>query len=96
MSKTKKSLCLWLTLTILTLLLYCVKDLAVYPSRALPLIWVFFSWNFLAYGIDKGMWPVTFIELDGNGKGNRIAREVMLWLTSAIYLSLLGVLFFSE
>lgn len=96
MNRKNKSLYIWLTLTALTLLLYFVRDLPAYPSRALPIIWAFFSWNFWAYGIDKGMWPRNFVELDGQGKGNRLAREVMLWLTAAIYLSLLGVLFFSK
>lgn len=66
--------------------------MALYPSRALPIIWIFFIWNLFAYGFDRGMWPRGFVELDGDGKGNPLAREVMFWLSTAVYLVLLATI----
>ncbi len=96
MSQKNKAFTVWGVLTVLTALLYMFGDMALYPSRALPLIWSFFSWNFYAYGVDRGMLPVTFVELDGQGKGNQLARKVVFWATATIYLLLLATIAWAE
>lgn len=96
MSQKNKSFTVWGALTILTAILYLFGNMAPYPSRALPLIWAFFSWNLYAYAVDRGMWPVTFVELDGQGKGNQLAREVVFWATAAVYLLLLTTIAWAE
>jgi hypothetical protein len=92
MERKTKSIVVWAMISILTLCLHVLGDLETYPSRALPFIWGGFSWNLIAYGTDKGMWPRGFEELDGGGKGNAQAREIMFWTTTAIYLGLLATL----
>ena len=96
MNKRNKALLVWATVTFLTLLLYVFGSMDVYPRRALPLIWVFFSWNFVAFGFDRGMWPRTFVELDGYGKGHPLAREVVFWGTAVLYLLLLATIAWAE
>lgn len=46
-------------------------------------------WNFYAYGVDRGMWPRQFVELDGYGNGNATARSFVFWVTAVLYGSLL-------
>lgn len=96
MSNKTKALGAWATISLLTLLLYALGDLAAYPSRALPLIWAFFSWNFLAYGFDRGMWPRGFVQLDGHGQGHPFAREVVFWATAGVYLLILATIAWGE
>jgi hypothetical protein len=96
MEKKTKSIVVWATVTALTILLYAAINLPVYPRRALPIIWAFFSWNIVAYGFDRGMWPVAFVELDGGGKGNPLAREVMFWATAIVYTLLLVTLAWAD
>lgn len=78
--------------SVLTLLLYAAGDMPEYPSRALPFLWAFFTWNFFAYAVDRDMWPWVFVELDGHGKGHPLAREVVFWLTAGVYLMLLATI----
>ena len=96
MSKRSKGVIVWVAVTLLTLLLYVLGDMGVYPSRALPLIWVGFSWNFFAYAFDRSMWPVVFVELEGQGKGVPAAREAVLWLTTMVYVALLATLAWAD
>ncbi len=96
MDKRTKAFWVWGTASGLTLLLYALGDLAIYPSRALPFIWAGFSWNFYAYGVGRGMWPRGFVELDGQGKGNSLAREVVFWASAWLYLLLLATIAWAE
>jgi hypothetical protein len=92
MSPRNKALWVASVTSVLTLLLYAVGDVPVYPSRALPVIWAFFSWNFYAFGHEKDMWPWVFVELDGQGKGQPLAREIMFWITAVLYVCLLSTI----
>ena len=59
-------------------------------------IWFFCSWNFFAYGFNKGMWPRAFIELDGGGKGRQGHRQYYFWITAVIYLAFLATMSFAD
>lgn len=92
MSPRSKALWVGSVASVLTLLLYVVGDMPLYPSRALPILWAFFSWNFYAFGVDRDMWPWVFVELDGHGQGHPFAREVVFWITAVFYLMLLATI----
>ncbi len=79
----------------LTVALYAFADMGLYPSRALPLLWCFFSWNFFAYGLGRDMWPWILVELKGGRQGKSGVREVHFWMTVATYLGLLATIAFS-
>jgi hypothetical protein len=81
---------------ILTLLATILKEREIYNIKALWVIWICFSWNFYAYGFDKGMVPRAFTELDGQGKGKSGERTFWFWATAAIYLAFLGVYVFAK
>lgn len=87
---------MWGTVTVLTASLYGFADVGLYPRRALPLLWCFFSWNFFAYGFDRDMWPWIFVELKGGHKGKPGVREVHFWLTAATYLAMLATIAFAD
>ena len=95
MSKKNKDLAIWLILGALTLGVYAFSNLDAGWQKLLPVVFAGISWNIYAYGVDKGMWPRRFIELDGYGMGRPMAREVIFWVTTAIYLMLLALLIFS-
>ena len=86
-----KNLGLWVwgVLTATTIAIYFMLQLPEYPRKALPLVWCLFSWNFYAYAFDKSMWPTTFVELDGHGKGKHGWRTFWFWLDVSIYGALL-------
>lgn len=88
-------LSVWGVLTLFTLLLYIFGDMPVYPYRALPLLWCFFSWNFFAYTFNRRMWPWQFIELHGQDKGVPGWRSLWFWFTAAIYAALLATIAFA-
>jgi hypothetical protein len=90
MKKRSKAIWLWSSITVLTLLLYVMGNMGTYPSRALPFVWAFFSWNFYAYGFSGDMWPFQFVEL--KKAGHQLAREVVFWATAGVYLMLLATL----
>lgn len=92
MTRKSESLSTWAGLTLLTLAVVVLRDVSHYTYSALIFIWAFFSWNLIAYGFDRNMWPVTFVELDGHDKGNPLARKVVFWLTAAVYLMLLATI----
>lgn len=89
-------LLVWGLLTALTVLLYLIRPIPVYPSKALPLMWLFFSWNFYAYAFDKNMWPTTFIELDGYGRGKKGWRQFWFLIDVVIYVLLLSAIFIAS
>lgn len=91
-----KALWVWGVVSLLSVLLLVTKGTREFSDGALLLIWLFFSWNFFAYGFDRGMWPRAFVELDGQGKGNKIQREVFFWGTAVVYVSLLAFIAWAE
>ncbi len=96
MKKRNKALLVWATVTLLSLLLCVTVGTRSFTDGALLIIWAFFSWNFFAYAFDRGMWPRTFVELDGHGKGHPLAREVVFWGTAVLYLLLLATIAWAE
>lgn len=76
----------------LTLLLFVFADTSEYTRGGLLISWAFFTWNFYAFGFDRDMWPWIFVELDGQGKGNPLAREVVFWITAFLYFMLLATI----
>ncbi|NBD20308.1 hypothetical protein GTZ97_06440 [Aquabacterium fontiphilum] len=64
--------------------------------KAIWLIWAGLSWNYFAYGFDRGMMPTVFVELDGGGKGNPVARGFVFWLTAVIYLAFIATAAFAD
>lgn len=89
-------LSVWGVLTLVTLSLYVLGNMSVYPSRALPLLWCFFSWNYFAYAFDRGMWPWVFVELDGQGKGLPGWRTFWFWFSALIYAALLATIVWAD
>lgn len=85
-------LSVWVGVTALTIFLYAMVDIPTYQSRALPLIWLFDSWNFYAYAFDKRMWPWQFIELHGQGKGQPGWRAFWFWFSVVMYSIILGAI----
>lgn len=79
-------------MSVVTLPLYAMSGTGAYTDGGLLLTWGFFSWNFYAYGFDRDMWPVTFVQLDGGGKGHPVAREAVFWSTCAVYLVILAMI----
>lgn len=96
MKKRTKSVSIWVLLSLLTLLLMTLGDTREFTDGGLLLAWVFFSWNLLAYGFDKDMWPVVFVELEGRSKGHPLAREAVFWASAAVYLLLLAMIVFAS
>lgn len=84
------ALWVWGVSSFFTLALY-LFDMPLYPSRALPLIWSLYSWNFYAYAFDKRMWPQQFEELYGQGKGNPNWRSFWFWFSFLQYFGFLLV-----
>ncbi|WP_332749421.1 hypothetical protein [Hydrogenophaga sp.] len=80
----------WGTVSVLTLMLYVFGGIPAYPARAIPIIWVFISWNLYAYGFEKRMWPTQFVELHGQDKGEPGWREFWFWFSAFIYLIFLA------
>ncbi len=56
----------------------------------------FCTWNYFAYGFDRNMWPSTFVELDGGGKGDPANRTFFFWGTLAMHLSFLALMAFAD
>jgi len=83
---------MWGLLTMCTLLLYGFREMPAYPSRALPLLWGFFSWNYYAYAFDKRMWPPQFVELHGGSKGVPSWRAFWFWFAVLTYGALLAMI----
>lgn len=81
-----------MALTGATLLLYSLWDIPIYPQKALPLLWCFFSWNFYAYAFDKRMWPWQFVELHGHNRGMPGWRTFWFWFTVIQYAALLATI----
>lgn len=96
MSKKNKSFLVWGILSMLSLILVVTRGTGAYTDGGLGITWIFFSWNFLAYGFDRGMWPRVFVELDGQGKGNAAYREVYFWGAAVLYLLILSVITFAR
>lgn len=82
----------WGALTAMTVLLYLLGDIPTYPSRALPLLWFFFSWNFYAYSFGKRMWPWQLIELNDPHDRKPGVRALWFWLTAILYAALLATI----
>lgn len=95
MKRRTKSTWIWAALSVLTLLLVTLGDTREFTDGGLLLAWAFFSWNLLAYGFDRDMWPVVFVELEGNSKGHPLARTVVFWASAAVYLLLLATIAFA-
>ncbi len=96
MKPKNKALWVWGATFILTLILTLLVSMEVWHIKALWLIWVCTSWNFYAYGFDKGMVPREFVELDGQGKGKSGERTFWFWATAALYLALLATIAFAK
>jgi hypothetical protein len=94
MRQRTKALWVWGVVSLLSLLLLVTKGTREFSDGALLLIWLFFSWNFYAFGFSNDMWPFQFAELKKNG--SKIQREVFFWGTSVVYLSLLAVIAWAE
>lgn len=92
MSRRNRCLFVWVVVSSLTLLLLVASDTGEYTDGGLLITWLGFSWNFYAYGYERGMWPRGFVELDGHGKGHPLARKAAFWLTAAVYLALLATI----
>lgn len=92
MNPRSKALWVWAVVSALTLLLYVVSGTREFTDGGLLIAWAFFSWNFYAYGFDRGMWPRNFVELDGHGQGHSLARELVFWITAVLYLMLLATI----
>lgn len=92
MNKKNNALLVWIVVSAMTLLLYVVSGTREFTDGGLLIAWVFFSWNFYAYGFDRGMWPRGFVELDGYGNGHPLARKVVFWITAGLYLMLLATI----
>ncbi|TBO27583.1 hypothetical protein EYS42_16675 [Aquabacterium lacunae] len=59
-------------------------------------LWLFWSWNYFAYGFNKRMLPWQFVELMGGDKGNSVARGFVFWLTAFIYLAFIATAGFAD
>jgi hypothetical protein len=91
-----KALLVWSVLFFLTALVTIFRELEAGYNKGIWAIWAFCSWNFFAYGFDKGMWPRAFIELDGGGNGKQSHRNYYFWLTAVIYLAFLATMAFAN
>lgn len=89
---TPKNKALWVTgVTFLsTSLVTLFRDFEQGYASGIWFLWLFWSWNYFAYGFDKGMLPSVFVELDGDGKGDPVARGFVFWLTATIYLAFIA------
>ena len=90
MSPKSKAILTGGTLFVLTALVTIFREVGSSNVKAIWLIFAGFSWNIFAYGFDRGMWPRTFVELDGRNKGNPVAREAVFWLSATVYLALMA------
>lgn len=90
MKKSEKAICIWAIETALTAMALTFGDMDVGWLRLLPITWLFFSWNFFAYSVERDMWPWIFVELEGHGKGHPPAREAMFWITAIVYVGILA------
>jgi hypothetical protein len=95
---TPKSKALWVAgvTCVLTTLVTVLRELEPGNVKAIWLIWAGLTWNYFAYGVDRGMMPRGFVELDGGGKGNPVARSFVFWLTAAIYLTFIATAAFAD
>ena len=96
MTPRNKAIWLLLLTSTLTVILYAFKDLEPFPKKALPIIWIFFSWNFFAYGFSRDMWPWGLAELYGGKEGRPGIRSLWFWFTAAYYLGYLAILAISD
>lgn len=96
MKKNEKAFGACIAVSVLTGLLFVLGDMDVGWQRLLPFAWAFFSWNFFAYAAGRDMWPWIFVELEGNDRGHPTAREVMFWITIALYLGLLATIVWAK
>lgn len=96
MSRRNRSHFTWAVISAMTLLLLIVGDTGDYTDGGLIVTWIGFSWNLYAYGYERAMWPRGFVELDGQGKGNPLARKVIFWLTAAVYIGLLATIMWAK
>ena len=79
-----------------TALVTIFKDLEVGYARGIWILWIFWSWNYFAYGFDRQMLPWVWVELQGHGKGKKTERTVVFWITAFLYLCFLAVMAFAE
>ncbi|MEY4727037.1 MAG: hypothetical protein RLZ36_1664 [Pseudomonadota bacterium] len=95
---TAKSKAFWVGVVtfLLTALVTIFREFEPGNVNAIWVIWAGFSWNYFAYAFDLGMFPRTFVELDGHGKGNPTERKVFFWGTAVIYLAFLAVAAFAD
>jgi hypothetical protein len=65
-------------------------------AKGIWFISCFCFWNYFAYALDRGMWPWTFWELYGQGKGKPGVRTFHFWGTLALHFSFLALMAFAE
>ncbi len=96
--KTKKYKALWVAgvTFLLTAIVTSFREFDTGYVKIIWFAWVFHSWNYFAYAFDRGMWPRTFIELDGQGKGDPTNRTFFFWGTLVIHLSFLALMAFAD
>lgn len=95
---TPKNKALWVAgVTFLsTALVTLLRDFEPGYIKAYWAIWAGLSWNYFAYGFDRGMMPTVFVELDGGGKGNPVERAVFFWITAAIHVAFISLMAFAD
>lgn len=80
----------------LNALLIFFRDFDPGNVKAFWLIWAGLSWNYFAYAFDRDMWPRTFVELDGDGKGKPGYRTFYFWGTLLVHLAFLATMAFAD
>lgn len=95
---TPKSKALWVAgiTFVCTAMVTVFRDFEQGYVKGIWFLWLFWSWNYLAYGFDRGMMPTVFVELDGGGKGNPVARGFVFWLTAVTYLAFIATAAFAD
>lgn len=96
MTPRKKALWMLLVTSFLTVLPYFFLEMEPFPKKSLPIIWIFCSWNFFAYGFGRDMWPWQLVELKGNQEGSPAYRALHFWGTGALYLAFLAAVALSN
>lgn len=94
----RKSKAAWVGLAtfVFTALVTIFREFGPGYAKGIWFLWLFFAWNYFAYAFDRGMWPRTFAELDGDGKGDPGNRTFFFWGTLVIHLSFLAVMAFAD
>jgi hypothetical protein len=95
---TLKNKAVWVGLVtlIFTALVTIFREFEPGYAKGIWFLWFFFAWNYFAYAFDRGMWPRTFVELDGGGKGDPANRTFFFWGTLVLHLSFLAVMAFAD